>query len=188
MKRKGIQKALSIVIVMLLFLSLPREPIKSDSVKNITVVQDISIPGDNFIGPISLAEANLYEDNYNSKYLFPMHGICTVDSGKIAVIDNSYGRIHILDSILDNTLTFGSLNKLIYPTDIAYNSGVFYISDALGENVQIFSSNGSFIKTLGQDVLNTPTGVAVSKGYIFVSDYFANKVYEIDGDGNIKNR
>jgi len=186
MKGKEMQKAISIAIIMLLFLSLPGESIKSDSVKSITVVQDISIPGDSFIGSISLAEANLYEDDYNSKYLFPMQGICTVDSGKIAVIDNSYGRIHILDSILDNTFTFGSLNKLIYPTDIAYNSGVFYVSDALGENVQIFSSNGSFIKTLGQDVLNTPTGVAVSKGYIFVSDYFANRVYKIDVNGNIK--
>ncbi len=174
-----------LVVIILFLLSIPTAKTNASSIKNITVIQDIAIPNDDFIGSLSLAEANLYEEDYNSKYLFPMQGICTVTNGKIAVIDNSYGRIHILDSALDNVFTFGSLKRLIYPTDIAYENGIFYVSDALGGDVQVFGSNGSFMKTLGKGSLNTPTGVAVSSGYIFVSDYFAGRIYKMDTNGNI---
>jgi len=180
------RKTISIVIVLILLLGLPARLVKADSVKNISVIQNIAVPGDDFIGSISLAEANLYEDDYNSKYLFPMQGICTAGTGKIAVIDNSYGRVHILDGFLDNVLTFGSLSTLIYPTDIDYKEGIFYVSDALNGKVQFFSGNGAFIKTLDAGFLNTPTGITVSKGYLFVSDYFENTIYKLDMNGNIK--
>jgi sugar lactone lactonase YvrE len=180
------RKAISIAIVLILLLGLPARLVEADSVKNISVIQNIAIPGDDFIGSISLAEANMYEDDYNSKYLFPIQGICTAGTGKIAVIDNSYGRVHILDGLLHNVLTFGSLSTLIYPTDIDYKEGIFYISDALGGKVQFFSGNGAFIKTLDAGFLNTPTGVTASKGYLFVSDYFENTIYKLDMSGNIK--
>ncbi len=179
------KKIISLIIILLFLLSTPTVKTNANAIKDISVMQDISIPNDDFIGSLSLAEANLYEDDYNSKYLFPMQGICTVAKGKIAVIDNSYGRIHILDSTLNNVFTFGSLKKLIYPTDIAYSNGIFYISDALGGNVQVFRNNGSFIKTFGSGILDAPTGVTVSDGHIFVSDYFAGCIYKMDTNGNI---
>lgn len=180
------RKTITIAIVLILLLGLPTRLVEADSVKNISVIQNIAIPGDDFIGSISLAEANLYEDDYNSKYLFPMQGICTAGTGRIAVIDNSYGRVHILDGFLDDILTFGSLSTLIYPTDIDYKEGIFYVSDALGGKVQFFRNDGAFIKTLDAGFLNTPTGVTVSKGYLFVSDYFENTIYKLDMNGNIK--
>ncbi|MGC9125184.1 MAG: NHL repeat-containing protein, partial [Caldisericaceae bacterium] len=176
--------ALIIVIVYIVQFVAPLSNVYAISVKNISVVQDIAVPAEDFVGSNSLAEANLYESDYNSKYLFPMQGMCLTDDGRIAVIDNAYGRVHVLNSLLQNSYTFGSLAQLIYPTDISFYSNSFYISDPLGKSVQVFSKTGSFVKTISQG-LDAPTGVAVTKDGIFVSDYFVGKVLKLDFNGNV---
>ncbi len=175
---------ISIGLVLILNLLTPVETSIAFSVKSVKIIQDIAVPQEEFIGSISLTEANLYENDYDSKYLFPMQGICMTDDGKIAVIDNSYGRVHVLNSLLQNSYTFGSLAQLVYPTDIAYYSNNFYIADALGGGVKVFSKSGLFSKTISNG-MNTPNGVTVLKDGIFVSDYFGGKIFKLDLNGNI---
>ena len=174
-----------LILALFMVLNFSSKPVFSTTIKDLSVIQDVGIPPEDFVGSISLAEANMYEDDFNSKYLFPMQGMCTTDDGKIAVIDNSYGRIHILNTLLDNTFTFGSISRLIYPTDIAFSSGNFYISDALGGDVKVYSKNGIFVKSIGKGVFSAPSGVAVLKVNIFVADYFNQKIYKLDQNGNI---
>ena len=173
------------MLAVILVLNFQIETAYSTTIKGLSVIQDVAVASDDFIGSISLAEANMYETDFNSKYLFPMQGMCTTDDGKVAVIDNSYGRIHILNALLDNTFTFGSISKLIYPTDIAFSSGNFYIADALGGDVKNYSTGGIFIKSIGKGIFNAPTGVTVLKGYIFVADYFNQRIYKLDQNGKV---
>jgi len=185
MKRQILNTVSLSMLVMLLALNLQIGSVYSTTIKGLSVVQDVAVAPEDFIGSISLSEANMYENDFNSKYLFPMQGMCTTDDGKIAVIDNSYGRIHILDTLLDNTFTFGSISKFIYPTDIAFSSGNFYVSDALGGDVKNYSVSGVFVKSIGKGVFNAPTGVAALKGYIFVTDYFSQRIYKLDQSGKV---
>jgi sugar lactone lactonase YvrE len=185
MKRHDLKKIIFVIPAIVMILNLYVGTAFSTTIKGLTVVQNIAVAPDDFMGSISLAEANLYEDDFNSKYLFPMQGLCTTGDGKIAVIDNSYGRVHILNTLLDNVFTFGSISQLIYPTDIAFYSGNFYISDALGGDIAVYSQNGMFVKSIGKGVFNTPTGVTVLGGNIFVADYFNQKIYKLDQNGNI---
>ena len=185
MKRQILNTVSLSMLVMLLALNLQIGSVYSTTIKGLSVVQDVAVAPEDFIGSISLSEANMYENDFNSKYLFPMQGMCTTDDGKIAVIDNSYGRIHILDTLLDNTFTFGSISKFIYPTDIAFSSGNFYVSDALGGDVKNYSVSGVFVKSIGKGVFNAPTGVAVLKGYIFVTNYFNQRIYKLDQSGKV---
>jgi sugar lactone lactonase YvrE len=175
------------IIILIIFIAETINPFitaKATTIKNVTVLQDIGVPTEDFVGSVSLTEANLYESTFNTKYLFPMQGMCITDDGKIALIDNSYGRVHVLNSLLQNSYTFGSLSQLIYPTDIAYYSNNFYISDALGGGIKVFSKSGSYVKTFSQGI-DTPTGVAVSKDGIFVSEYLVGKILKLDFKGNI---
>jgi len=174
-----------VTLALFIVLNFSIEPVSSTTIKGLSVIQDVAVASEDFIGSVSLTEANLYEDDFNSKYLFPMQGMCTTDDGKIAVIDNSYGRVHMLNTLLDNTFTFGSISRLIYPTDIAFSSGNFYISDALSGDVKVYSAGGLFVKSIGQGVFNTPTGVTFLKGSLYVTDYFNQKLYKLDQSDKI---
>ncbi len=173
------------IALIFIFTSIPHIS-NAQIVSGFSTIQELAIPGNDFIGSISLSEANFYETDFNSKYLFPMQGICGIGNGKIAVIDNSYGRIHILNSVLENELTFGSLKEFTYPTDIAFYGGNFYVTDPLRDNITVFSKNGQFVKSFGNAIFTSPIGIAVSKDGIYVSDYFKETLYKLDTKYAIK--
>lgn len=182
------KKILSFLILFVFVGAITAVPTKQAGaavVKDIKVIQDIGIPEDSFIGAISLSEANLYEDDFNSKYLFPMQGMCITDDGKIAVLDASYGRVHVLNVLLENTYNFGSNKELIYPTDIDYSNESYFISDALGQNIKVYLKSGQYSKTISNGMITSPVGVAVLNNYIFVADYFGNQVLKLDSNGTV---
>lgn len=158
---------------------------KGAVIKEIKLVQDFGIPSEDFIGALSLSEVNFYEDDYNSTYLFPFQGICINDEDKLAVLDTAYGRVHVLNQAYINSFTFGSINELLYPTDIDYANQNYYISDALGKNIKIYSKAGIYVKTVSNGLINTPVGIAVVGSNIFVSDYFGNAIYKLDSNGTV---
>ncbi len=176
------KKASIILIICAIVFTVFPINAKSQVVTGFTVVQTIGVPADDFIGSISLSEANFYEDYFHSEYLFPMQGVCATENGKVAVIDNSYGRIHILNGFLENESTFGHGANLIYPTDISFYNGKFYVTDALGEKVSIFGESGNFI---GNEFSKKgyATGIAVNKNGIYVSYYFKGKIVKYSFNG-----
>ncbi len=170
-----------LTVFLFLFEILPLT-VNSQVVTGFSVVQTLGIPNENFVGSISLSEANFYEDYFRSTYLFPMQGICSVGNGKVAVIDNSYGRIHILNGFLDNEETFGNGADLIYPTDISFYDNKFYVSDTLGKKISVFGENGNF---QGNKFVNKgfPSGITVNSNGIYVSYYFKGKLVRYSFDG-----
>ena len=180
------RKVALFLVFIIAFIALPFSYSHAQVITGFSTVQIVGIPGDDFIGSISLSEANLYEKDFNSEYMFPMQGICSVDDGHIAVIDNSYGRVHILNSVLGNELTFGNFNRFSYPTDIAFYNGKFYITDPLKDEVIVYGKNGTYIVSFGKNTFTSPIGVAVSENGIYISDYFKNKIYLLGFDYRVK--
>ncbi len=174
------KKSISILIAIFIGCMLVPKVSHAQVITGFSEIQNVGVPDEDFIGSISLSEANFYEDDFNSTYLFPMQGICSVGNGNIAVIDNSYGRIHIVNSALQTEYTFGSLGTLIYPTDIAFFSGTFYVADPLSGNVKIFDEGGKYLGSFGSETFESPVGVAANKNGIYVSDYFKGKIYMLD--------
>ena len=175
------------LVFVLVFAVLPfSSPANAQVITGFSTVQLIGIPGDDFIGSISLSEANFYEKGFDSRYMFPMQGVCRVDGSHIAVIDNAYGRVHILNSVLENRLTFGNFDRFSYPTDIAFYKGRFYIADPLKGEVIVYDENGNYLLSFGKNIFTSPIGVAVSQNGIYISDYFKGKIYLLDFDYHIK--
>ncbi len=177
------KKTISFLLIVLIVFTVLPAVTKSDVVVGFSLVQTLGISGDDFVGSISLSEANFYEDYFNSKYLFPMQGICALPNGKIALIDNSYGRIHILNGFLENEDAFGANANLLYPTDIAFYSGKFYVADALGNKVAVFGKSGDFIESEFKKPGRFPVGIAVNKNGIYVSYYFEGKIVRYSFSG-----
>ena len=55
--------------------------------------------------------------------------------------------------------------------------GLVYVSDEGNNRVQVFEQNGKFVREFGTDVLNSPSGIAVTMdGHVVVASYRANKL------------
>jgi DNA-binding beta-propeller fold protein YncE len=48
--------------------------------------------------------------------------------------------------------------------------GLIYVADARNHRIQVFETNGTFVRSFGSDQLKKPFGVAISDGRVLVSD------------------
>lgn len=180
------KKSLTLLIIISLFLSfVPLDFVDSSAITDIKEIQTFGVPKGDFIGSATLYEMNFYEDEFNSKYIFPMQGMCFTSDGYVAVIDNSYGLVHVLTPLLQEKFSFGSLKDFTYPTDIAYSSNTFYISDPFRKAIYLYNKNGEFIKKITNNAFTSPIGITVLSNFIFVSDYFSNTLFKLDFNGKI---
>lgn len=185
MKNKIVAAFTLFILIFSSFSIIPREKVNASIVKDIKLVQDIGIAPEDFVGANTLSEANFYEEDYDSTYLFPLQGMCINDEDKLVILDTSYGRVHVLNQALVNIFTFGSPSELIYPVDIDYYYQNYYIADALGGVVKIYAKTGTLVKNIKNGLMTAPVGVAVIGSSIFVSDYFSNAVYKLDSNGTV---
>lgn len=168
-----------LILFVLVFTSFDLSGIVlSSNISSIKEIQTIGVPNDDFIGSANFSEVNFYEDDYNTKYLFPMQGMCITKDGNIAIIDNSYGKVHVFTPLLEEKFTFRS-PSFIYPTDIAFYNDRFYIADPLAHFVKVYDANGVFISNIQIKDIVSPVGVAVNSSGIFITDYFSSKIYKI---------
>ncbi|BAL81003.1 stalk domain-containing protein [Caldisericum exile] len=158
---------------------------KASVIDAIVPIQTIGIPQDDFIGSATLAEVNFFENDFDTRFLFPMQGMSVTDDGLIAVIDNAYGRIHVLTPLLQEKFSFGSLKEFTYPTDIAYANNCFYIVDPFRRELRLYNKDGIFLKSIKNAQFSSPIGIAVTSSNIFVSDYFSNSILKLDMSGKI---
>ena len=155
------------------------------TIDSINPIAEIGIPQGDFIGSATLAEVNFFESYYDTRYIFPMQGMAVTEDGLIAVIDNAYGRIHILSPLLQEKYSFGSLKEFTYPTDVAFANNNFYITDPFRKEIRIYEKSGIFMKSIKNSSFTSPIGVTVVSNYIFVSDYFSNTLFKLDSNGKI---
>jgi len=177
---------LLLLIVLLLFASLNFNHIANASnIVSINEIQTIGIGESDFIGSVSLAEVNFFEKDYDTRYLFPMQGMCVTPSQNIAVVDNSYGRVHLLTPLLQEKFSFGKFGDFDYPTDISYYNGNFYIADPFKGEVRIYDENGNYKGSINNQDIQSPVGIAINSSGIYISDYFQSKIVKLDFKYNI---
>ena len=121
---------------------------------------------------------------------------CNTANGRIYVVDNTEHCVHILNSDLSFSNTFGggacagSERELSYPWGVACSSeGLVYVADSNNNRVVVFSADGVFLQTFGtcgssHGDLSWPVDVAVgTDGSVYVSEDDNHRVSVFDSNG-----
>ena len=167
---------------------------KNGEMLNFFKVQD---PGGNVDSIASLSDGNiavsLYDKNCIAVYrsngelvkefvsdrLKGPTGLAVNNNEQLFVVEQDSGRISVYSENGEFQYSFGSrgsqpgeFNK---PDQICIGEdGLVYVSDAC---IQVFQQDGCFVRQFGKDVLNEPTGLALTKdGHIVVASWSAHKL------------
>ena len=109
--------------------------------------------------------------------------------GNIYVADAMKDRIAVFSQDGELTGSFGSEGhgpgQFTYPAGVALSpDGYLYVTSSNDQKLQVFTTNGRHVKSIGSEVLKYPSGVAVTeRGQIFVADCTGNSVAVFDKDG-----
>lgn len=78
-----------------------------------------------------------------------------------------------------------------YPNDIAVDRGLIYVTDSNNARVQVFDTQGKFLKVLQDkdpnNKLSLPRGIALAENRIYVVDTFNHTVNIMDKEGKVLN-
>ena len=123
------------------------------------------------------------------------HGIAfNASNNMVYVTDRDNHRIHILNSDLTISSTFGSggrgQGQFVYPSCIGCDgTGNVYVTDTKNCNIQVFTSEGKFLRRFGkrgqqEGELERPIGVAIdTSGMVYVSEHGNHRVSVFTSDG-----
>lgn len=77
-------------------------------------------------------------------------------------------------------------NELSSPEDIVIRDSVIYLVDSQQSHVVVMDINGEVITTFGEDVLSSPTGIALDReDNVYVADGSAGFVFKFSNDGEL---
>ena len=128
------------------------------------------------------------------QFKLPM-GVCVNSvNGKVYVVDNSAGCVHILNSDLTFSSKFGSGGsgdrQFNNPHDIASDSaGCVYVADYNNHRVQVFTSDGGYLRKFGKKgsgsgELMQPASICVdSDDLVYVGENGNNRVSVFTSEG-----
>ena len=87
----------------------------------------------------------------------------------IELIPEYVGREH---PILSKCKTGSGKGELTNPRGITFDKrqNKLYICDSSNHRIQVFDTNGKFLNSFGDDQLQKPFGICVSKDFVFVTD------------------
>ena len=104
----------------------------------------------------------------------------------IELIPEYVGREH---PILSKCKTGSGKGEFINPRGIAFDKiqNKAYVCDSSNHRIQVFDTNGKFLNSFGDDQLQKPFGICVSKDFVFVTDKVRNCVTKFTLEGIFKN-
>ncbi|MCP4583996.1 MAG: hypothetical protein GY839_20485 [candidate division Zixibacteria bacterium] len=132
------------------------------------------------------------------KFIRPT-GIDISDRGDIFLGDEGLGACYKLDQFFFYIYEFGSKSDIqpVYtPADIAYGSdNKIYVADSEYSRVFVYDDFGLLIQTIGEDILQKPSAVAVSKtsgiwvtdeetGVLHCFSYRGDEIFRWSGHGS----
>jgi DNA-binding beta-propeller fold protein YncE len=134
------------------------------------------------------------ELSYPGDYWQPA-GVAVNEEDAVAVADISeMSAVHLFDGSGVHFATVGGMGKepgeLFVPIDVAFGTdGNLYAAEFGTKRVSVFSSDGTFIKALGEEALAKPFGVAAAgDGTVYVVDADPPELFVFDTDGGVKGR
>ncbi|MFZ5639452.1 MAG: 6-bladed beta-propeller [Bacillota bacterium] len=82
-------------------------------------------------------------------------------------------------------------NRISKPLDVDVDGdGKIYVTDYGNHEVKVFNKKGKFLfkfsKVGPEGALNSPVGIAVAKGKVYVADTMKSQLYEFDDDGKFR--
>ena len=104
----------------------------------------------------------------------------------IELIPEYVGREHL---ILSKCKTGSGKGKFKNPKGIIFDKlqNKLYICDSSNHRIQVFDTNGKFLNSFGDDQLQEPFGICVSKDFVFVTDEAKKCVTKFTLEGIFKN-
>jgi eukaryotic-like serine/threonine-protein kinase len=108
---------------------------------------------------------------------------------RLWVTDWENHRVRVFDLNGEGLFEFGGFGagpgQLRFPLTVSFDGhGSVYVPEYLGARVSVFSEEGEFQFSFGEDRLLGPTQTAIDEnGYVFVADQEANHVFVFGHDG-----
>lgn len=125
-----------------------------------------------------------------------------VDSGQQVVKKISDGNVSVLSGLWDGQVNDGYRQagyvdgqndqaQYAFPKALAEEDGVVYVADTWNHSIRIIKADGSVTSLIGNGVagndlsegassLNTPSGLAVNEGVLYIADRYNNRVVSMD--------
>ncbi len=112
-----------------------------------------------------------------------------ISEGKLYVTNLNPGYVMVFDLAGENLLGLIGADDLSFPNDLTMGpDGTLYISDTGNDRVQIYTTEGDFVRTLGVDTqaFMSPRGLAFgNRGELYVVSKLTNEVIIVDSNDNI---
>ena len=104
----------------------------------------------------------------------------------IELIPEYVGREH---TILSKCKTGSGKGEFHDPRGIAFDKiqNELYVCDSSNNRIQVFDTNGKFLHSFGDDQLQRPFGICVSKNFVFVTNKVRKCVTKFTLEGMFKN-
>lgn len=140
---------------------------------------------------VSLGEA-IFGEAPPQSMLSP-YAVCTSDD-RVFVSDSNAQLVHVFDLATRRYERWPDArtgHALAQPLGIAWDPrGQLLVADAAAGRIVVLSGDGRVAGTLGGDLLERPTGIAVdaARDRIFVADAAAHQVVVLDRDGGLLER
>ena len=119
---------------------------------------------------------------FGSDRLRGPNGLAVSNKGQLFVAELGGDRVSVYSENGEFQFSFGSRGsqpgKFKYPDQICIGQdGLVYVSDRDNNRVQVFQQDGHFVQQFGNEVLNSPTGLALTKDdHIVVASWSADKL------------
>ncbi|MGL4367438.1 MAG: hypothetical protein ACRCTQ_04065 [Brevinemataceae bacterium] len=117
----------------------------------------------------------------------------SVYNNQLYVADFKLNKIFVFNRDITATLAYsfgesGFLSNQIFgPMGLEVYDGYVYVVDNGNARIQKFMTNGTYVSTIGENLLFRPTDIVIQDGQIFVTDIaqnFKGRVLQFDNDGN----
>ncbi|MEW5733232.1 MAG: 6-bladed beta-propeller [Thermodesulfobacteriota bacterium] len=109
------------------------------------------------------------------------YGVLADPQGRLLVADTKTGRVHVFDTAENRYFFFpGKEKPLPSPIGLAEDGERLFVSDSLAGVVKVYDRTGThFLKDLGKDLLQRPTGLAISrqKNELLVLDTLQSAIF-----------
>jgi len=145
----------------------------------------------------------VFDNNGNFKFMFGGKGNepfqfmqpagIAVKNGKVYITDGyadipASNKVVVYDTNGKFLFTFGERGgedgNLTTPTGIAVDEQKYiYVCDIGNKRIEKFTETGRFIKTLGGNIVDSPMGINLKNGKIYVTDWKDNKVFVLSSQG-----